>query len=149
MIFMEEFSIGQLAQKADCKVPTIRYYEQIGLLPAPKRNQGNQRRYNEQHLIKLRFVRHARALGFDLDAIRELSLLSEHPDKHCHEADLIAQRHLVDIGHKIQRLQSLQFELSKMLNDCSHGDGNHCRVLEVLADHSLCEADHVKEADNG
>lgn len=94
--------------------------------------------------MKLRFIRHARALGFDLDNIRELLQLSEHPDQHCHEADLIAQRHLVEIATKIQRLQALQLELSKMLNECSREEG-HCRVLEVLADHTLCMTDHSKE----
>lgn len=136
------FSIGVLSRKTGCKVPTIRYYEQIGLLPEPARNSGNQRRYTEQHLLKLRFIRHARQLGFDLDAIRELLQLADQPDENCLQADRIAQRQLLTIGRKIAQLQALQLELSRMLSDCNHGEAGHCRVLETLANHSLCQGEH-------
>jgi len=139
---MSEYAIGQISRLADCKVPTIRYYEQIGLLPAASRNAGNQRRYNDQHLLKLRFIRHARALGFDLEAIRELVQLTEAPDENCHEADEIARRHLAEVNRKIAQLQGLQQELSRMLSDCEHSDDGHCRVMEVLADHALCHGEH-------
>lgn len=140
---MFEIAIGQLSKLAHCKIPTIRYYEEIGLLPAPARNNGNQRRYNEKHLLKLQFIRHARALGFDLAAIRELLQFQEAPDHGSHEADEIARRHLHTIEQKISRLQALQTELTRMLGACEHHNGDHnCRVLEVLADHALCEGEH-------
>ena len=140
---MFEIAIGQLSRLAHCKIPTIRYYEEIGLLPAPARNAGNQRRYNEKHLLKLQFIRHARALGFDLAAIRELLQFQESPDHGSHEADEIARRHLHTIEQKISRLQALQAELTRMLGACEHHNGDHnCRVLEVLADHALCEGKH-------
>lgn len=139
---MSEYAIGKLSKLTDCKVPTIRYYEEIGLLPVAARNAGNQRRYNDQHLLKLRFIRHARALGFDLDAIRELLQYNDAPVHHCHDADRIARRHLLEVERKIARLQSLQGELQRMLDRCAHSDDNHCRILEVLADHALCESEH-------
>ena len=65
-------SIGGLAKKTGTKVQTIRYYEQIGLLPEPDRTEGGQRRYSNEQLDKLSFIRHSRQLGFSLEAIREL-----------------------------------------------------------------------------
>lgn len=139
---MTEYAIGKLSKLTDCKIPTIRYYEEIGLLPAADRNAGNQRRYNDQHLLKLRFIRHARALGFDLEAIRELVQYSDAPNHHCHDADQVARRHLKEVERKILRLQSLQSELQRMLDLCQHSGDKRCRILEVLADHALCESEH-------
>ncbi|MCV6590824.1 MAG: helix-turn-helix domain-containing protein [Marinobacterium sp.] len=143
----QPIAIGRLSALTDCKIPTIRYYEEIGLLPPAARNAGNQRRYNQQHLLKLRFIRHARALGFDLEAIRELLQYNDAPDHHCHDADQIARRHLQAVKRKIARLESLREELERMLSEChqlnQHPEGeNHCRILEVLADHALCATEH-------
>ena len=66
------FSIGKLAIATDCKIPTIRYYEKIGLLPPAQRSAGNQRLYSQANLQQLKFIRHARELGFALPAIRQL-----------------------------------------------------------------------------
>ena len=66
------FSIGKLAIATDCKIPTIRYYEKIGLLPPAQRSAGNQRLYSQANLQQLKFIRHARELGFALPSIRQL-----------------------------------------------------------------------------
>ena len=71
------YSIGQLSRRTGVKVPTIRYYEQSGLLAAPERSVGNQRRYTEEGMQQLAFVRHARDLGFAIDDIRELQQVSQ------------------------------------------------------------------------
>ena len=71
------YSIGEIGRLTETKTPTIRYYEQIGLLVPPVRTEGNQRRYDEASRERLAFVRHARALGFTLDAIRDLLSLSD------------------------------------------------------------------------
>ena len=65
-------SIGKLSAATGVKVPTIRYYESIGLLPEPERSTGNQRLYGRKQQERLAFIRHARDLGFPLDSIREL-----------------------------------------------------------------------------
>ena len=62
--------IGELAKRTAVKVPTIRSYEQIGLLPEPARTQSGQRRYGVAEVDRLNFIRHARELGFDIDNIR-------------------------------------------------------------------------------
>ncbi len=87
-------SIGELSRQTHVKVPTIRYYEQTGLLDAPARSQGNQRRYGREAAKRLSFIRHARDLGFDVAAIRELIDLSRDPDRPCADANRIASEHL-------------------------------------------------------
>ena len=137
-----DYSIGQLSKLTNCKIPTIRWYEERGLLPAANRNSGNQRRYNSQHLTLLRFIRHARELGFDLPAIEQLQkLCSCCLDDHL-QADQIAKQHLIDVQQKIAQLQAMEAELQRMIDNCHYEDEHQCRVLEVLADHSLCNSEH-------
>ena len=139
---MADFSIGMLSKKTGCKVPTIRYYEQVGLLPEPYRTEGNQRRYQTKHLHTLQFILHSRELGFTLDDIRELMTLSKSDEGNEHKADDIASRHLKAIELKITRLVALKTELSTMLKECEHGQADSCRVIDVLSDHMLCKGTH-------
>jgi len=135
-------AIGTLAKRTGTNVQTIRYYEQIGLLPEPGRTGGGQRRYGEDDLDRLAFVRHARDLGFGLDAIRELLDLSDRPDRPCADVDAIARRHLSDVERRIERLETLKIELHRMLAECGAGRVAECRVLGVLQDHSECLTEH-------
>lgn len=135
-------TIGGLAKRTGTKVQTIRYYEQIGLLPEPCRTEGGQRRYSSEQLDKLSFIRHSRQLGFSLEAIRELLDLSDHPNQSCDMADAIARRQLKQVEQRIARLQALRTELKRMVKECSGGRTADCRVLEVLRDHSECLTDH-------
>ena len=135
-------AIGTLARRTGTKVQTIRYYEQIGLMPEPGRTAGGQRRYGEAELDRLAFIRHARQLGFTLEAIRELLDLSDHPEKSCQEADQIARRQLRQVELRMARLEALRTELERMVHECSGGNTADCRVLEVLRDHSECLTDH-------
>lgn len=130
--------IGRLAEETGCKVETIRYYEQIGLLPEGERSAGNQRRYTRRHLQILGFIRHARDLGFSVDAIRDLLKLSADPSRPCDEADAIAKAHLADVRAKIAKLKSLEAELARMVHGHCGGAIAECRVIEVLADHGQC-----------
>ena len=135
-------TIGTLGKKTGTKVQTIRYYEQIGLMPEPGRTEGGQRRYGHAELDRLAFIRHSRQLGFSLEAIRELLDLSDDPDRPCHEADSIARRQLKQIEQRMARLEALRTELERMVHECSGGNSSDCRVLEVLRDHSECLTDH-------
>ena len=137
--------IGKLARSVGCKVQTIRYYEQIGLLPAPARTAGDQRRYGDAHRQKLTFIRHARELGFPLPAIRELLALSDQRESNCAQADRIAERQLEAVDRRIAMLSSLRSELERMLAH-RHGDRvRDCRVIATLADHGLCSQEHHPE----
>ena len=133
-----DLGIGQLAQATGTKVPTIRDYEQVGLMPAPARTEGGQRRYGAAHVQRLGFIRHGRDLGFSLDALRDLLDLADQPARPCTEADRIAQRHLEAVNRKIASLQALRAELERMVADCAGGSIGPCRVIEVLSDHAHC-----------
>lgn len=135
--------IGELARRTGVKVPTIRFYEQIGLIAAPPRTEGNQRRYGKAEVDRLNFIRHARELGFEVDHIRELLAMSQEPQASCHQADSIAKAHLREVDRRIERLQALRVELSRMIDECGHGRICDCRIIEVLADHGQCSGEHV------
>lgn len=135
-------TIGKLGEAAGVKVPTIRYYEQIGLLPEPDRSAGNQRLYGQSALDRLAFIRHARELGFPLDAIRDLLSPSDRPDQSRAAADVIARAQLAEVESRLARLTALKGELERMVVQCAGGRIADCRVIEVLGDHSLCATDH-------
>lgn len=135
-------SIGTLAKRTGTKVQTIRYYEQIDLMPKPGRSEGGQRRYGDTELDRLAFIRHSRQLGFPLEAIRELLDLSDSPERSCAEVDAVAQRQLREVEARIARLDALRVELRRMIGECSNGRVADCRILEVLRDHEECLSDH-------
>ncbi len=135
-------SIGDLSRRTGVKIPTIRYYEQMGLIDAPERTRGNQRRYTSEALRRLSFIRHARDLGLDISAIRELTTLSEHPDKPCAQAHAIANSHLAQVRDRIARLRKLEGELRRIVTSCDAHQVAECRVIESLADHTFCTDKH-------
>lgn len=135
-------SIGKLGQATGVKVPTIRYYEEVGLLPRAERSEGNQRLYDEAARQRLAFIRHARELGFGLDAIRDLLSLADRPDQSCEAADAIARAQLREVEARLVRLRALKGELERMVDQCAHGAIRDCRVIETLGDHALCEGGH-------
>lgn len=137
------YSIGDLSRQTGVRVPTIRYYEQSGLLTADERTTGNQRRYSAQGLEKLAFIKHARDLGFSIEAITALIGLQYHPDRSCKEATDLAQNQLIAVKNKIEQLQSLEVELQRIAKGCSGaGLTRDCYVLASLADHAYCKHDH-------
>jgi len=134
--------IGEAARFSGVKVPTIRYYEQIGLLPAPPRTEGNRRHYDDSDLWRLAFIRHARELGFEVHAIRTLLVLQDEPNQSCAAADVIARARLIEVEQRIASLIALRAELQRMVSGCAHGKVAECRVIEVLADHGQCLDHH-------
>jgi DNA-binding transcriptional MerR regulator len=138
--------IGDLSDAARVKVPTIRYYEQIGLLPAQPRTRSNRRLYGPADVQRLTFIRHARELGFEIDAIRALLTLQDDPAQPCASADAIARARLGEVEARMAALRALKAELERMIEGCRHGRVAECRVIEVLADHEQCLHEHVGEA---
>ena len=125
--------IGALAKATDTKVETVRYYENIGLLPRPARTTANYRDYGSDHLARLSFIRRARNLGFTLKALRELLELSDNEDQSCEAVDDIASRHLAEIDQKIDDLTTLRSELDRLIGACQHGTVGECKIIETLA----------------
>ena len=136
------FSIGQLSTKTGVKIPTIRYYEQMGLIENAGRSAGNQRRYDQAGLERLSFVRHARDLGLSIGDIRELVDLSHHPEQPCTHAHALAERHLLSVRARIDKLQKLEQELARISALPDDGQVGSCNVIQALADHSLCKTSH-------
>lgn len=134
--------IGELASRAGSNPETIRYYERIGMLPAPARTDGNYRDYGLEHVARLSFIRHARALGFELPDVRALLRLSDTPDQDCQEVDAITSEHLDAVETKIAQLEALRSELRRMLHQCRGGQIADCRITDSLSEHSSCGSGH-------
>jgi DNA-binding transcriptional MerR regulator len=125
--------IGELARATATKVETVRFYEKIGLLPAPARTSANYRAYGADHLARLSFVRRARDLGFSLDAIRDLLTLADDPSQPCEAVDGIARFHRTDVQRKIDDLMALRSELDRVIGACRHGTVGDCKIIEALS----------------
>jgi Cu(I)-responsive transcriptional regulator len=130
-------NIGELARAADTKAETIRYYERIGLLPAPPRTAGNYRDYSSGHVSRLIFTRRARDLGFSVEQIRALLDLADRKEQSCEAVDAIARDHLADVKRKLADLAALRRELDSIIGQCRHGTIAECRILEALAPRRL------------
>ena len=130
---MRTYSIGKIAAATGAKVETVRYYERIRLLPAPKRTSGNYRAYDDAHVARLSFIRRARDLGFTLEQVRALLDLSESKDRDCCDVDAIAQEHLNEVERKIADLKALRRELRDLISQCSKGVIGDCKIIAALS----------------
>lgn len=125
-------AIGPLSKRTGCNVETIRYYERVGLLPAPVRSPGGYRLYGNQHLKRLTFIRRARALGFSVGEVRTLLKLADERRRPCAEVRVVAAAHLEDVRAKIADLKAMQRVLTETVARCAEGTGSHCPVIEAL-----------------
>ena len=143
------FTIGQLSRLTQVKVPTIRYYEIIGLLPNVPRSEGGRRSFDVSTVDRIKLIRHARDLGFEMESIRNLLRISELPESSCQIAHGIAREHLIEVDRRIAQLNVLKQELERIVTECNVGPAVACGVLSALADHSQCRStDHVSSKHN-
>lgn len=130
-------SIGVLAQKTGCTVPTIRYYEEIGLLPAGPRTETGRRLYSGPAVKRLTFIRRCRDFGFSIEQVRELVGLVDEPARPCVEVRDIALGHLTEVRKKLAELRALESSLSTFVvscdTACAGGAAVDCTILEELA----------------
>lgn len=125
--------IGDLARQTGVKVVTIRYYEQIGVLPVVTRTSGNYRSYGADHVRRLRFVRRCRDLGFSLDQVRDLLRLSAQSGPSCAEVCNMAARQRRAVEDKITDLRRLALELRRISASCNGRMAMaDCRIIEAL-----------------
>jgi len=131
------FSIGVLARRTGCSVPTIRYYEAIHLLPPGPRTQAGRRVYDEAAVRRLGFIRRCRDFGFAIEQVRELVSLMDEPDRPCVEVREVAARHLDQLRSKLAELQVLERAMASFVcscdSACAGGAAVDCSILEDLA----------------
>ena len=125
-------TIGQLAKAAGVNLETVRYYERIGLMPAPARTGSGHRAYDDKHIRKLAFIRRARELGFSIDDIRTLLALAEPERASCAEVNEIASAHLAEVRAKLNDLARLEQILATTVARCSGDHAPSCPVLDML-----------------
>src|SRR5258708_26019171 len=111
-------TIGALAAETRCTVPTIRYYEEIGLLPEANRRMSGHRLYGDADLKRLTFIRRCRDFGFPIEQVRALAALVDAPEKDCVAARDVAQRHLDEAQRKLKELRALERSLKTFVTDC-------------------------------
>ena len=130
-------SIGAVAKRTGCTVPTVRYYEEIGLLPPADRTDAGQRHYGLATLRRLTFIRRCRDFGFSIDQVRELVSLVDQPDRPCTEVRDIAAIHLAQVRRKLDELKTLEASLDAFVcsceTACAGGAAVDCTILEDLA----------------
>jgi MerR family transcriptional regulator, copper efflux regulator len=131
------FTIGALAKAAGVTTPTIRYYEEIGLLPRPTRTAGGQRNYDETDLSRLTFIKQCRDFGFGIDQVRLLMDLSISADRDCVETRDIAQAHLDEVRAKLAELRLLEQRLEGFVTKCNvacaGGAGQDCVIFKDMS----------------
>ena len=128
---MPELTIGKLAKTCGVKTDTVRYYERLGLLALPKRTESGYRKYNQESIRRLNFVRRAQALGFTLGEIRDLLDLSEKSEADCGDIRERAGQKIKDIKKKIAYLKRMKKGLSELSEYCP-GKGrplSECGIL--------------------
>jgi DNA-binding transcriptional MerR regulator len=129
-------SIGVLAQQTGCTVPTIRYYEEIGLLPTGPRSEAGRRLYGSPAIKRLTFIRRCRDFGFSIEQVRELVGLVDEPERPCIEVRDIASGHLEEVRKKLAELRALEASLAAFVvscnTACAGGASVDCTILEDL-----------------
>ena len=111
--------IGELASSTRCSVPTIRYYEEIGLIPKARRSGARQRLYDAESAHLLLFIRRCRDFGFNIDQIRGLVSLTRERERDCIEVRDIAKDHLADVREKLTELKRLELALARFIAACN------------------------------
>src|SRR5919106_295177 len=134
MAKMSGLLIGEVAQRAGVTAPTIRYYEEIGLLPPPSRSSTGYRRYSERTIEELRFIRKAQALGFSLDEVGEILRLSRSGKTPCSHVLSLAQQHLAAVDERIRQLQQFREHLAAEVAKWNGRTTPTCRGLcQIIA----------------
>lgn len=127
----QDYTIGALAQRTGVHLETIRYYQRRGLVGEPERPLGGIRRYTEDHVGRLRFIRQAQELGFSLDDVGELLKLED--GAHCREARTLGARRLADVRRKLADLQHIESALAVLVDRCGSVKGRvSCPLIASL-----------------
>jgi MerR family mercuric resistance operon transcriptional regulator len=128
---MGEMTIGKLARAAGVGVETVRYYQRRGLLGEPGRPAGGVRRYGDDAVARIRFIRRAQEVGFALEDVKVLLVLGETPD--CRGARALAAKKLDLVESRIRDLERMRQALGVLIRQCDAGGTRNCPIIENLA----------------
>ncbi len=129
----KSLTIGKVAGRADVNIETIRYYERRGLMPEPSRTESGYRLYDEEGVVRLRFIKQAQELGFSLEEIGELLALRVDSQNSCYDVRRRAERKLAEITRRIRSLHEMQAALVDMIGACERGETEGvCPLLETI-----------------
>lgn len=135
--------IGQLAAHTGIGVETIRFYESKGLLMPPVRLANNYREYGEEHVARLHFIRHCRALDIALDDIAKLCSIGQGDAAQLAGLHALIDTQLAAVRQRIADLNALERKLSELKSSCSgkHDGCRGCAILDGLQsyDRDGCE----------
>ena len=131
---MDLMNIGEAANATGVSVKMIRHYEEVGLLAAPRRTESGYRQYTASEVHTLRFVRHARDLGFSIAAIGELVGLWQDRGRPSRQVKALAQSHIDELERKARELLAMKTALEHLVHGCHGDDRPECPILENLAD---------------
>jgi MerR family copper efflux transcriptional regulator len=129
---MEIMTIGEVSAASGLPAKTIRYYEDIGLIMPPRRENGY-RTYRAQELHKLRFLHRARSLGFTIDECRQLLSLYEDGTRASSDVKALARQHLKEVEAKILELESMKSTLKTLIKSCRGDHRPDCPILDDLS----------------
>lgn len=139
-------NIGAAAQASGVSAKMIRYYESVGLIPAPARSQAGYRRYGTDDVHRLRFVRRARALGFSIEEIRALLGLWQDRDRRSADVQRVARGHIQDLQRRISQLEQMRCTLEHLVAGCAGDARPDCPILAGLAGEEIDLADGTPKA---
>jgi MerR family mercuric resistance operon transcriptional regulator len=124
--------IGKLAAQSGVNIETIRYYEKVGVMPAPDRTAGGYRVYGPSHVKRLSFVRRGRELGFSLDELRGLLRLVDGHSHTCAEVRKLTLDHVAEIRRKVRDLRRLERVMADMAARCTGSRVPKCPIIDAL-----------------
>lgn len=124
-------SIGNVSKSTGVNIETIRYYERIGVIPAPQRSAAGRRLFSSTDIGLLRFVKRCRDLGFSIADIRSLLQVADKSDTCCTDVQALSHQHLAKVRRKITDLKNLEKALAELSSHCSAGNTD-CPMLEGL-----------------
>lgn len=128
---MTGYRIGEISERLGVSIDTLRYYEKIGLLPTVARSASGIRKYDDEDLARLRFIRRAQTMNFSLSEIAGLLKLRENPRQARDEVRELTRHKLAEIEARLNELDVLRAELRALLQRCE-GARNGCPILERI-----------------
>lgn len=130
---MSGSTIGKVAKKSEVGVETVRFYERLGLIEQPPRSNGGYRKYPEETVVRIQFIKQAKRLGFTLKEIGELLMLQKRAGSSCADFQSRAKIKLTDVNSRIEDLERIRDILDNLIQSCSLSKSTEeCPILNVM-----------------